>query len=180
MGRRYLVIAGKIVLLVVIAVILQTLLVSRVSVLGVTANLFLILTVIVAISRGPVEGAVFGFVAGLVADTAFFQPLGVQALIFVLTGYFVGSFVARFDADSLWAVLALTGASSFLSQLVFGVFKYTIGPRGAFFTVMGAQMIPGAILDALVAVPIFIFLVRLRVLPARRGEPVAPSRGSAE
>ncbi|MFH0916908.1 MAG: rod shape-determining protein MreD [bacterium] len=166
MGRKQLMIVGKVALILVIAVGLQTLLVSRVSVLGVTADLFLILTVVVAVSRGSMEGAIFGFFAGLIADVAFFQPLGVRALIYVLVGYFVGMFVARFETVSPWGVLFLAGSSSFLAQFVFGLFQYIMGPRAAFLTMVGTQMIPGAVLDALVAVPVYVLLVRLHLVPA--------------
>ncbi len=76
MGRRESIIVGKVILLMVFAVLLQVVLISHVSVLGVTADLFLILTVIVAVCRGSLEGAIFGFVAGLIADIAYFSPLG--------------------------------------------------------------------------------------------------------
>jgi rod shape-determining protein MreD len=170
MGRRRLAIAGKVALLLVVAVLLQILLVSRVSVLGVTADLFLILTVVVAVSRGSMEGAIFGFFAGVIADIAFFQPLGVRALIYVMIGYFVGMFVARFGTASPLGVLILAGSSSFVGQFVFGLFQYTMGPRAGFFTMVGTQMIPGAILDALVAVPVYVFLIRLHLIPAPRAE----------
>jgi rod shape-determining protein MreD len=173
MQRRRLMVLGKAALLVVVAVLLQTLLISRVSVLGVTADLFLILTVVVAVSRGSMIGAIFGFFAGVIADVAYFQPLGVRALIFVLVGYFVGMFVTRFGTVSPWGVLLLAGSSSFAAQFVFGVIQYIMGPRAAFFTVVGTQMIPGAVLDGLVAIPVYVFLVRLRLLPA-------PSPGPAE
>jgi rod shape-determining protein MreD len=164
MRHRELVSAGKAVLLFVIAVILQTLVVSRISVLGVTADLFLILTVIVGLGRSSLEGALFGFFAGIVHDTIFFQTLGFHALIFVLFGYCVGMFRARFETVNLWAVFILTGVSSFAAQLVFGLFQYAMGPRAAFFTMVGTQMIPGAVFDALIAIPIYILLVRVRVL----------------
>lgn len=166
MSNKGLVLAGKAVLLFVIAVILQTLVVSRISVLGVTADLFLILTVIVGLGRSSLEGALFGFFAGIVHDTIFFQTLGLHALIFVLVGYFVGMFKARFETVNLWAVFILAGVSSFAAQLVFGLFQYAMGPRAAFFTMVGTQMIPGAVFDALVAIPVYILLVRVRVLPS--------------
>ena len=90
MRRKELVWAGKVALLIVIAVILQILVISRISVLGVTADLFLVLTVLVGLGAGALQGALFGFFAGVVHDTIFFQPLGVHALIFVLVGYFAG------------------------------------------------------------------------------------------
>ena len=170
MGRKRLGTLGKVALLLVVAVLLQTLLVSRVSVLGVTADLFLILTILVAVSRGSMEGAIVGFFAGLVADIAFLQPLGVRALIYVLAGYFVGMFVARFETANPWAVLLLAGTASFAAQFVFGLFQYMMGPRAGFPTMVATQMIPGAILDALVAVALYVFLVRLRLIPASRVE----------
>lgn len=178
MNRRRLLTVGKAVLLFIAAILLQILVVSRISVLGVSADLFLILTVVTAIGRGSMEGAIFGFFAGLVADTAFFHPLGVRALIFVLVGYFVGMFVLRFGTIGPWAVLILAGSSSFLSQFVFGLFEYVTGPRAGFFTMLGTQMIPGAVLDALVAVPVYVLLVRVRVFPTARVEPATGGSAS--
>ena len=178
MGRKQLIVAGKAILLLVIAVILQTLVVSRVSVLGVTADLFLILTVVVAISRGSMEGAIFGFVVGVVADVAFLQPLGIRALIYVLAGYLAGMVAARSATVSAWAVFLLALGAAFLSQFVFGLFQYVIGPRAGFFTMLGIQMLPGAILDALVTVPVYVLLVRLRIVALPRIEPAAGRSGA--
>ena len=166
MDRRQFIIVGKVVLLLAFAVVLQTVLISQVSILGVTADLFLILTVIVAVSRGSLQGAVFGFIVGLMADTAYFSLLGVRALIYVLVGYFVGMFVVRFGTVSPWSVALLTGVTSFLAQLLFGVFQYVMGPSGGFFTMIGVQMIPEAVLDGLVAAPLYVVLLRTRLLPA--------------
>lgn len=168
---------GKGLLLIVLAVALQALLVSRVSVLGVTANLFLILTVVVAITRGALDGAVFGFVAGLVAGVAFFEPLGMRCFILVLVGYVVGSLVERLDAPNPWMVFLLAVGSSFVSQLMYGLFQFVVGPRAGFFTMVGIQMVPGALLDGLVTLPIYWLLVRLRVLPMPRSEVSGASVG---
>jgi rod shape-determining protein MreD len=168
MGRRELLVVGRVALLLAFAVILQTVLISHVSILGVTADLFLILTITVAVSRGSLQGAVFGFVVGLIADIAYFQPLGVRSLIYVLAGYFVGMFVARFGTVSPWSVALLAGASSFLAQFLFGLFQYIMGPRGGFLTIIGAQMLPEAVLDGLIAAPLYVFLVRVRLLPVPR------------
>ncbi|MCL5734520.1 MAG: rod shape-determining protein MreD [Actinobacteria bacterium] len=169
---------GKAALLFVIAVILQSLILSRVSILGVTADLFLILTVVVGLGRGSLEGAVFGFLAGLVHDTIYFQILGVHSLIFVLVGYFVGMFVTRFGTVNLWAIFVLAGVSSFAAQLVFGVVQFAMGPRAAFFAMVGTQMIPEAVFDALIAIPIYALLVRVRILTAPGPEKVQAGAGA--
>jgi rod shape-determining protein MreD len=163
--RRQLIIVGKVFLLLVFAVLLQTVLISQISILGVTADLFLILTVVVAVSRGSLQGAVFGFFAGIVADIAYFSPLGVRAFILVLAGYLLGMFVARFGTVSPWSVALLAGVTSFLAQLLFGIFQYVMGPRGGFLTMIGVQMLPEAVLDGLITAPIYVVLLRTRLLP---------------
>ena len=73
MGRRRLVALGKIAVLIFIAVALQTLVVSHVTVLGLSVDLFVIFTVIVATSWGPLAGSIFGFAAGIAADIAYLE-----------------------------------------------------------------------------------------------------------
>ena len=170
MTRRRLIAVGKMVLLVVIAIALQTLLISRVSILGVTADLFLVFTVVVALCRGSMHGAVFGFVAGVVADVAFIQPLGVRALVYVLAGYFVGMLVSRFGSVNPWGVFLIAGGASLFAQLLFGLFQFMMGPRAGFLTMFLTQILPEAVLDALVTVPIYVLVVRLRILPASGAE----------
>jgi rod shape-determining protein MreD len=177
MGRKEFIVIGKVVLLLVFAVVLQTVLLSHVSVLGVTADLFLIFTVIVAVTRGSLEGAVFGFFAGLAADIAYYQPLGVRALIYVLVGYFVGMFVARFGTANPWSVALVAGVASFLAQFLFGLFQFMMGPRAALLTMIGAQMLPEAVLDGLITAPLYVFLVRVRLLPGVHLDAARPRGG---
>jgi len=167
---------GKVVLLVIVAVALQILVVSRVTVLGVSADLFLIFTVIMAITRGPTGGAVFGFFAGLAADIAYLDPLGVRSLVYVLTGYSLGLLAGRFGKVNLWGVLLFAGGSSLIAQFAFGLFQCVMGPRQGLLTMLGMQIVPVAILDALIAVPIYVLLVHMRVISLPHTE--APPGGS--
>ena len=166
MGRKELIVAGRVALFLIFAVILQTVLISHLRILGVTADLFLILTIIVAVSRGSLQASIFGFVAGLIADIAYFEPMGVHSLVYVLAGFFVGMVVVRFGTVSPWSVALLAGVTSFLAQFLFGLFQYVMGPRGGFFTMIGLQMAPEAVLDGLITAPLYVFLVRVRLLPA--------------
>ncbi len=159
---------GRAALLVVIAVALQVLVVSRVSILGVTADVFLIFTVVVAVGRGSMYGAIFGFFAGIVADIAFIETLGLRSLIYVLTGYFVGMIVMRFGAVNPWGVLLVAGAASLLAQGLYGLAQYAMGPRAGLFTMVAVQILPETVLDALVTVPVYLLLIRLRIIPMPR------------
>lgn len=180
LGRKQVIAAGKVVSLFVVAVLLQTLLISRISVLGVQADLFLILTVVVGMSYGSVGGAVFGFIAGIVADTAFMQTLGVRAFIYVLVGYLAGVVILRFVSVRPAAVFLVVLGASFSAQVVYGLFQFVMGPRGGFFTILGVQVLPEAILDALVAVPVYVLLLRLRVIPVPRAVEPAVAKGGSE
>ncbi len=177
-SRAQAIAVGKVVLLFVIGALLQTLIISRVRVLGVGADLFLIMTVIVAVVRGPMWGSVFGFVAGLAADITYLQPPGVRSLVYVVAGYVLGMLVMRFGAESLWLVLLYAGGASVVVQVAFGLFAYVMGPRDGLFTMLGVQLLPEALLDALVAVPVYLLLLRLRLLLPSRGEPLGTARSS--
>jgi rod shape-determining protein MreD len=178
-GRGQIIAVGKGALLLVIAFVLHALVASQISVLGVTADTFLIFTVVVGISLGSIEGAIFGFIAGVVADIAFMQPAGLRSLVYVLTGYFVGMLVLRLGRVSPWGVLLVAGGASFFAQLLYGIAQYLMGPRAGFLTVVGVQMVPEAVLDGLVAVPVYVLLARLRLVPSPHGEP-ATARSISE
>jgi rod shape-determining protein MreD len=153
---------------VAVAMLLQTLVASHVTILGISIDLFLIFTVIVALCWGSLAGAVFGFVAGIAADIAYFEPLGMHAFVYVVTGYSLGLLTLRFGTRSLWMVLFYTLGASFVAKVIFGAFAYVMGPQEGFFTMLSLQMIPGAALDALVAVPLYLLLLKLRVVSVAR------------
>lgn len=165
MDHSRLIALGKGAAVVLIAIALQVLVVSQVTVLGLSIDLFVIFTVIVAASWGPLTGSVFGFAAGIAADVAYRQPLGMRALVYVLIGYALGVLAGRFKAVRPRTVFLYTLGCSFVAQIIQGIFSYLMGPRGGFFTMLGLQMIPGAALDALFAVPVFVLLVKLRLVP---------------
>src|SRR5262245_34387622 len=75
-------------------------LVPAFSVGGVTPDLPLILTVLLALRHGPETGCLIGFVAGLLQDTAAGGLIGVQALTKALAGFGMGLCVGRFWVPS--------------------------------------------------------------------------------
>lgn len=156
---------GKAAGVILVAVALQVLVASHVTILGLSIDIFVIFSVIVAISWGPLAGAFFGFFAGIAADVAYRAPLGMRALVYVIVGYSVGILAGRFKAVRPRTVFLYTLGASFAAKVVLGLFSFLMGPRGGFFTMLGLQMIPGAALDALVAVPVFILLVKVKIIP---------------
>ncbi len=66
------------------------------SIGGVTPDVPLILTVFVALRRGPETGCLVGFAAGFLQDVAGGGLLGVQAFTKALAGFAMGLLVGRF------------------------------------------------------------------------------------
>jgi rod shape-determining protein MreD len=67
---------------------------------GITPDLPLIVTVFVALERGPVTGCLTGFVAGYLQDVAGGGLIGVQALTKALAGFGMGLLLGRFWVSS--------------------------------------------------------------------------------
>lgn len=78
----------------------QSNVVPALSVAGVTPDLPLVLTVLVALRRGPEAGCLVGFLAGLLQDVAGGGLIGVQALTKALAGFAMGLLVGRFWVSS--------------------------------------------------------------------------------
>jgi rod shape-determining protein MreD len=165
--RERWVLVARLALVLVLVVALQTVVASRVSILGVTADLFLIMVVLVGMMRGSVAGALFGFSAGLIADIVFLEPIGLRAVIYLVAGYMAGRYLDAAGAPGAWAVMLLTALVSLLSQTAYGVFQFVVGPQAAFFTMLRVQILPAALLDGLLSVPVFLAVTRLRLLRGR-------------
>jgi rod shape-determining protein MreD len=69
--------------------------VPSMSVAGVTPDVPLILTVFLALRRGPETGCLVGFIAGVLQDTAGGGLVGIQALTKALAGFGMGLLVGR-------------------------------------------------------------------------------------
>jgi rod shape-determining protein MreD len=78
--------------LVLVAVIVEVTLLSRLGLPGATPDLVVVTVVAIALAMGPVQGAVAGFAAGVLVDLA--PPgdtvLGVNAIVYIAVGYITG------------------------------------------------------------------------------------------
>jgi rod shape-determining protein MreD len=99
----------------VVAVLLQSTVLARLTLAGVRPDLLVLAVVSVAVATDPVTGAVFGFVAGLVADLLFDLPVGVSALVYTAVGFTVGTVRVYLTSHRPLVHLVLVGAASLAS-----------------------------------------------------------------
>ncbi len=86
MARRILVIAA----VLITALVLQSTVFSQLKLLGARPELVFLVTILIAFIEGPKEGAVVGFIGGMLQDFMMNQPKGLTALTLTLLGYAIG------------------------------------------------------------------------------------------
>ena len=104
-------------LVLVVAVLVQSTVLARLTLAGVRPDLLVLAVVSVAVATDPTTGAVFGFVAGLVADLLFDLPVGVSALVYTAVGFAVGTVRVYVTSHRPLVHLVLAGAASLVPRV---------------------------------------------------------------
>lgn len=116
-----------------------------------------VLVTLVAISllRGPIFGAIGGFAAGLVLDTASFGTFGMTSLLFTITGYWTGRFgevTTRTSAHPLLIAVALATTGVTLGS---AVLHFMLGETIAASQLFLGVLLPSLALNMLLAYPLY-------------------------
>jgi rod shape-determining protein MreD len=144
---------------IVTALLLQTTVFPKMSLLGVKPELLYLVTVVFAALRGPAEGALFGFIGGLAQDFMLNMPKGITALTLTILGYTVGLARQYITSPSplLPAVLVALGTAGGVAfhQGVAFLLGEEEGPFGYVAKVVLLTAVYGAVLT-----PIFFPILR--------------------
>lgn len=122
----------------------------------------LLVTVYFALMRrSPIAGVFFGAGIGLVQDSLSHQPLGMFGIVKTLVGYFAGSVSLRFDVENHLIRFVLAFFFFFFHQFFYWVLARALLGQSLEFNPQ--QTFVFGILNAAVAVPLFLILDKLRV-----------------
>jgi len=122
----------RLLFLVVLTVLAQTLVFPNLRVFGVVPDVGLVLAVAVAYSEGPEIGAVFGFVEGLVIDLFLNTPFGLSALAFGITALLVGILQSGLVRTSRWMPVLVGFGSGIASGAIFVCVGALVGQEQLF------------------------------------------------
>ena len=118
----------RIALIVVVTIVLQISFFSYLSLFGTTPNVVPLMVVSLGLLGGGMIGAVCGFAAGLLLDSALLQTLGVSSLVLLGAGYLAGRYREGAEVSNslipplLAGVLTTAAAAGFAAiQLMLGV-----------------------------------------------------------
>lgn len=162
----------KIAVLLFVAAVAQVSVFSQIDVFGAAPDLLLVTLVAVSLLRGSVAGAVGGFFAGLIVDTAALGTLGLTSLVLTLAGFWIGRYGETTGRDRAHAPYLSIAVVTVLYQVGLLVVHFVLGenaPAGALF----ASLLPAVILNLVVTGPVYAVVRRML-------RPQAPAVLSAE
>lgn len=151
-----------------VAAVAQVSIFSQLHVFGAVPDLLLVSLVAIALLRGSVVGAVGGFFAGLLVDTATLGTLGLTSLVLTLSGYWIGRYGETTGRDRAHAPFLSVAVVTVLYQLGLLVVHFVLGesaPAGA----VARSLFPAIVLNLILTAPVYA-LVRRLLRPADREE----------
>jgi rod shape-determining protein MreD len=150
-------------LAVAVAALVQVAMLDQVRFLGGAPDLIAVTVVCAALARGPVAGALTGFVAGLAVDVVGAGLIGTSSLALTPIGYVVGAYGERLARTAAVRPVFLVGIAAAASLLTRVLLSQLLGLEPAGRTSVIFAAVPTALLTmliALVALPLLRRAVR--------------------
>jgi rod shape-determining protein MreD len=150
----------KVVVLLFVAAIMQMSIFAQVHILGGMPDFLLVMLVAVALLRGAVVGALGGFFAGLLVDTASLGQLGLTSLVLTIAGYWIGRYGETTGRDRFHAPFLSVAVVTVLYSMGLLIVHFVLGeraPAGAMFR----GLLPAIAMNLILAAPVYALVRRL-------------------
>jgi rod shape-determining protein MreD len=154
---RYLVAAGVLIL----AALLQSIVGPSLPLVRGRPDLALVIVMAWAMLRGSTEGAIVGFLAGVLLDSVEYTPFGVQSALLGLTGYVIGLPQVSVYRGNLPYFLGIAVLATFAYHTLFFLLLQARGLGMPPLIETYATAAPAAMLNALLLPPTFLLCRRL-------------------
>jgi rod shape-determining protein MreD len=154
--------------LLFVAAVAQVSIFGQAHVFGAVPDVLLVTLVALSLLRGSVVGAVGGFFAGLIVDTASLGTLGLTSLVLTLAGYWIGRYGETTGRDRAHAPFLSVAVVTVLYQVGLLVVHFVLGESAPGGAVM-RSLIPAVVLNLILTAPIYAVVRRL-LRPTSRDE----------
>jgi rod shape-determining protein MreD len=115
----------------------------------------------VALLRGSFAGALGGFFAGLVLDTATLSTLGLSSLLLTLAGYWIGRYGETTGRDRAHAPFVSVGVVTILYGLGSLMLHFVLGEPAPARAVLVDGLLPAVVLNLLLTAPVYAIVRRV-------------------
>ncbi len=112
-------------LLILLTLLLQTTWMDKIAVAGIKPDCVLLMLVYIGITRGQIEGTIFGFISGFLLDVYNPETMGVNSFCNSLVGFLVGyGHIGVVTEDFRAQALMLFGATLFHDLIYFALYSF--------------------------------------------------------
>jgi rod shape-determining protein MreD len=150
----------KAAVLLFVAAILQVSIFSQVHVVGGVPDVLLVTLVAVSLLRGSVFGAVGGFYAGLLVDTATLGTLGLTSLVLTIAGYWIGRYGETTGRDRAHAPFTSVAVVTVLYSFGLLIVHFVLGERAPAGAVVRG-LLPAIAMNLILTGPVYALTRRL-------------------
>jgi rod shape-determining protein MreD len=145
----------RLALILLAGVVLQVAFFSEISILGGTPDALPVLIACLGLLGGAVVGAVCGFAAGLLMDSALLQTLGVSSLVLLAVGYLAGRYREGFEITRRFVPPTICGALTLFASFLYGVIQVTLGVDSPVSPLVVREVVLQALLGFVIAIPLY-------------------------
>ncbi len=144
-----------------ISFILQTSVFPMLDFLAAVPDVMLFLTVSIAFMQGRNEGILTGFICGLLTDLFYGDIFGFQALLYVIAGYFCGSFSQIYFDEDVKMPLLLVTVCDFVKNFIIYVSRFLLRGRLDFPGYLKGVIFPEAVSTILITLLFYRLVYRI-------------------
>jgi rod shape-determining protein MreD len=155
----------RIALIVVVTIVLQISFFSYLSLFGTTPNVVPLMVVSLGLLGGGMIGAVCGFAAGLLLDSALLQTLGVSSLVLLGAGYLAGRYREGAEISNSLIPPLLAGALTTAAAAGFAAIQLMLGVHTPVSLLVLREIFVQGLLAVVLMVPMYP-LIRWALRPA--------------
>ena len=141
--------------LIIFNYVLQSTVLVRVAILGVNPDTAIILIVSYGILRGDIEGAIFGFFAGLTHDLFGGHFIGLYAMLGMLTGFVAGKPFKDYFKDNYFLPFMIVVGATLSYQVLIFFTSFLFRGRLDFWFYFSTIIFPKTIYTASIAIPLY-------------------------
>jgi len=146
--------------ILLISIVLQSTILARLNLFGVTPDLVLVITVCYGLLYGPSQGLFLGLAGGLLLDLAGGGILGINILTKALLGYGAGYMGKTVFKDNIFIPLLISAVATLAGEIAAFIFLTAFGWHGRFFNYLFATILPLSLYNLLLAGPVYLLMLR--------------------
>ena len=146
---------------VVILYVIQSSLLPFISIHGISADLLLLFVVSLSFQKGRRNGALIGFLAGLLQDLATGTFFGINVFIKMIVGYVCGMFSRQVYKEQFFLMIVAVMFASAFHYVVYVAFVLFLGYQFNVLTQFNSVFIPMMFFNVVFSLPVHMCVSRI-------------------